>query len=64
MVEEDRYCVDILNQVAAARAAMESVAMTLFEDHTRGCVARAIKNQEGEREIINELMEVIKKFIK
>ena len=64
MVENDRYCVDILTQVAAARSAMDSLAMIFFEDHTRGCVSRAIKNREGESEIIQELMEVINKFIR
>ncbi len=62
MVEEDRYCVDILNQVAAARAALDSLAMVLFENHTRGCVSRAIKNEESEKETISELMEIIQKF--
>jgi len=64
MVDEDRYCVDILNQIAAARAALDSIAIIFFEDHTRGCVSRAIKNQEGEKEIIQELMEVMDKFIR
>jgi len=64
MVKEERYCVDVLTQIAAARSALDSIAMIIFEDHTRGCVSRAIKNQEGDTEIIRELMEIIKKFIR
>src|SRR6184192_4253333 len=38
MVTEDRYCVDILNQVAALQSALDAVAMLLLESHTHGCM--------------------------
>ncbi len=41
MVDEDVYCIDILTQVSAATKALESVALTLLEDHLRHCVAQA-----------------------
>lgn len=41
MVEEDRYCIDVLTQISAARAALDKVALELLEDHTRHCVASA-----------------------
>ncbi len=41
MVEEDRYCIDILTQVAAATKALHSVALELLEDHLGTCVAQA-----------------------
>lgn len=63
MVEEDRYCVDILTQVAAVRAALDKVGLMLLEGHTRGCVARAIRENRGDA-AIQELMEVVQKFIK
>ncbi|SDH89024.1 DNA-binding transcriptional regulator, FrmR family [Alteribacillus persepolensis] len=63
MVENDRYCVDILNQVAAVQSAMNKVSLALMEDHTHHCVANAIKNGEGE-ESIEELMEVMKRMLK
>lgn len=63
MVEEDKYCVDVLIQVAAARAALDRVGLALLESHTRGCVARAIKEEHGD-EAIGELMEVMMHFIK
>ena len=63
MVQEERYCVDVLNQVAAARMALAQVALVILEDHTRGCVSQAIKEEEeGKEEIIKELMGVIKRF--
>ena len=41
MVEEDKYCIDILTQVAAATSALQSVALGLLEDHLGHCVAQA-----------------------
>lgn len=64
MIEEDRYCVDILVQISAVRSALNQVAMQIVEDHTRGCVRRAIQADEGDEgdEAIAELMDVLKKF--
>lgn len=63
MVEEDRYCVDILLQVAAVKSATNQVALKLMEDHTRHCVSKAIKNND-EDEVINELMDVVTRLTK
>lgn len=63
MVEEDKYCVDILVQIAAVRAALNRVGLMLLEDHTRGCVARATREGKGD-EAVDELMEVIEKFVR
>ncbi|MBX3100551.1 MAG: metal-sensitive transcriptional regulator [Salinibacterium sp.] len=41
MVEEDTYCIDVLTQVSAATKALESVALSLLEDHLTHCVAQA-----------------------
>ncbi|PSL44407.1 DNA-binding FrmR family transcriptional regulator [Salsuginibacillus halophilus] len=62
MIEDDRYCVDVLNQVAAVQSAMNKVAVSLTEDHTRHCVRQAIQEGNGE-ESIEELMNVMKKLI-
>ena len=61
MIEGDRYCVDIVIQLAAVRAALDAVALHLLEDHTRGCVQSAIKSNRGES-AIDELMRVVRKF--
>jgi len=43
MVEDDRYCIDVLTQVSAVKAALESVALLLLADHTEHCVTEAIR---------------------
>src|ERR1700694_3670932 len=43
MVEEDRYCIDVLEQVSAATRALQSVALVLLDDHLAHCVANAVK---------------------
>lgn len=63
MIQDDRYCVDILVQIAAVKSAVEQVALMLIEDHTRHCVSRAIKNNE-EEQAIGELMDVIRRLTK
>lgn len=63
MIEEDRYCIDILHQISAIQSAMKQVALALLEDHTRHCVMSAIKNGD-ESEAISELMEVVRQYVK
>lgn len=65
MIEVERYCVDILYQLSAIKAATNKIGLALLEDHTRGCVKKAIQVQEDEGEgHIEELMEVIRTFTK
>lgn len=63
MIDEDRYCVDILMQVAAIRAAVTKLGLQIMENHTRGCVTKAIKENQGD-ESVDELMDILLKFIK
>lgn len=63
MVEDDRYCVDLLVQLAAVKARINKIGMSVIESHTRGCVSRAIKEGKGD-EHIEELVDVISKFVK
>ena len=42
MVDEDRYCIDVLTQISAANRALQSVAVGMFDDHLRHCVADAV----------------------
>ncbi|WP_188880734.1 metal-sensitive transcriptional regulator [Alicyclobacillus cellulosilyticus] len=62
MVEEDRYCVDILVQIAAVKSAIHQVGLSILESHTRGCVADALAHQERGQEKIDELMDIIRQF--
>ncbi len=63
MIVEDRYCVDIINQVSAMQSALDAVAMQLLENHTHGCMQGAIKSGKGD-EAIDELMLVVRKFVR
>jgi CsoR family transcriptional regulator, copper-sensing transcriptional repressor len=47
MVEDDRYCIDVLTQVASATKALQGVAVVLLEDHLRGCVGDAAAADDG-----------------
>jgi DNA-binding FrmR family transcriptional regulator len=61
MIQDDRYCVDVLTQVAAIRSALDAVALQLLEDHTRGCVAAALKTDGGDAAMA-ELMTAVRRF--
>lgn len=61
MVEEDRYCIDIVTQIAAVRAALARVEEDILQDHIGHCVAHAIRSgdTDEQRKKIEELMEVL-----
>lgn len=63
MVEEDRYCIDVLTQVHAARAALEGVALVLLRDHTEHCVADAIRTGDGSDKV-RELSEAVERLVR
>jgi DNA-binding FrmR family transcriptional regulator len=63
MVDEDRYCIDVLTQVNAARAGLESVALMLLRDHTEHCVSEAIRAGEGTAKV-RELSEAVERLVK
>jgi len=63
MIEEDRYCMDILIQLAAIKSATNSIGLAILEGHTKRCVSDAIRSGNGE-EAINEMMEVLRSFVK
>lgn len=62
MVEEDSYCPDILVQVAAANAALNSFNKVLLANHIKSCVATDIRN--GKDETIDELVDTLQKLMK
>ena len=63
MVEEDRYCIDVLTQVSAARSALESVALLLLTDHMDHCVADAIRVGDG-TEKVRELAQAVERLVR
>ena len=60
MVEDDRYCIDIVTQVAAVRAALRRAEEEILRDHVAHCVEDAIKsgNRADQRKKVAELMDV------
>ena len=63
MVSEDRYCIDVLTQVNATRAALESVALQLLADHTEHCVVEAVRSGKGGAKV-RELNLAIERLVK
>ena len=63
MIEDDRYCVDIVQQLTALSSAVDKVSLLILESHIKGCVANAIKQEDGEGHI-KELMAAISKAMK
>lgn len=64
MVEEDKYCIDILTQVSAATKALERVALSLLDDHLRHCVAEAAdEGGETAAEKLREASKAIARFV-
>jgi DNA-binding FrmR family transcriptional regulator len=62
MVSEDRYCIDVLTQVSATRAALKSVALQLLADHTEHCVADAVRSGGGNKQV-RELNEAVQRLM-
>jgi len=62
MIEREEYCVDILQQTAALRAAVDSLAVLVLEDHVQGCVRTAAERGEAE-EYVNEVLEVVRRTL-
>jgi len=61
MIDDDRYCVDILTQVSAVQSALDALARKLLEHHLHGCVSHAVASGSGAH-AIDEALAVIRKF--
>lgn len=62
MVEQDCYCVDILNQVSAIQSALNSFNKVLLANHVKSCVVEDIR--EGREEAVDELVNILQKLMK
>ena len=62
MVADDRYCIDILTQIAAVEAALDKVALGLLDDHARNCVIGAEPGRQDER--TEELMGAVGRLLR
>ena len=63
MVEQPRYCPDILNQIAAVRRALDSVSLEVIECHMNTCVSAAVRKNKG-ADSIRELVRTIERFVR
>ncbi|HEX5929758.1 MAG TPA: metal-sensitive transcriptional regulator [Solirubrobacterales bacterium] len=63
MVEEDRYCIDILTQISAVQAAIDKVALALLDEHTRHCVVGA-ETAEVREARTEEMMEAVGRLLR
>ena len=61
MVEEERYCIDVLTQIGAIEAALDKVALGLIDDHTRHCVIHAEGEERAEK--VDELVAALGRFV-
>ena len=61
MVDEDRYCGDVLTQLAAVESAVKAISREVMRDHLQTCVTERI--QEGDTEVVDEVMDLFKKFM-
>jgi DNA-binding FrmR family transcriptional regulator len=62
MVDEDRYCIDVLTQISAIRAALDKVALGLLDEHARACVVGG--ETEGKEERTEEMMAAIGRLLR
>jgi DNA-binding FrmR family transcriptional regulator len=62
MIERKEYCIDILQQTAALRAAVDSVALLILEDHVQGCVRSAAEQGDADR-YIEEVLDVVRRTL-
>lgn len=63
MVEETKYCIDIVNQVTAARRALDKVALLVMQQHMATCLTEAVSQQQGEPKI-KEIVETLDHFLR
>jgi DNA-binding FrmR family transcriptional regulator len=62
MVDEERYCIDVLTQIGAIQAALDKVALGLLDEHTRHCVVEADGSERVEK--VDELMAALGRFVR
>ena len=62
MIEREEYCVDILQQTAALRAAVDAVSIMVLEDHVQGCVRTAAERGEADK-YVEEVLDVVRRTL-
>jgi CsoR family transcriptional regulator, copper-sensing transcriptional repressor len=63
MIDEGRYCIDIVQQLTALSSAVDEVSLIILENHIEGCVTDAIRDRQGNSQI-KELMQTMRKAMR
>ncbi|NOX97176.1 MAG: metal-sensitive transcriptional regulator [Nitrospirae bacterium] len=63
MVDKEKYCIDIVNQITAAKRALDRMALIIMKKHIETCVSEAIR-EDNSRDGIDELLDTVDKFIR
>jgi CsoR family transcriptional regulator, copper-sensing transcriptional repressor len=63
MVDEDRYCIDVLTQINAIRAALDKVALGLLDDHARHCLVGGVGGPQDPEAQVQELMGAVGRMV-
>ena len=63
MVDKERYCIDIVNQITAVKRALDQTALIIMKKHIETCVSEAIK-KDNSQDKIDELLDTVDKFIR
>jgi DNA-binding FrmR family transcriptional regulator len=63
MYEDDRYCIDVLDQVSAVTAAIDSIALLILEDHINACVREAMRTGTTDEKVI-ELVSAVRRYVR
>jgi len=63
MYEGDRYCIDVLDQISAARAGLEAVALLILDDHVNGCIMEALESGDGAPKTV-EMLPAVRRLVR
>ena len=64
MYGSGRYCIDVLDQLAAVRAAVDAVGLLVLEDHLNACVAASVVDHDAAEEKIDEVVAAVRRFVR
>jgi DNA-binding FrmR family transcriptional regulator len=64
MVDEDRYCIDVLQQMSAVKAAMDKVALGMLDDHVHHCMIAGTDDRQRRDEMTTELMSAVSRLVR
>lgn len=64
MISDQKYCIDIVNQIHAARRALDKLGLIIIENHVKTCVKNKLTSKNGSKNIIEELTQTLDQFLR